>query len=349
MQFKRVCSPGEGVTGLGGRFFEKGWTVRESGKQTPRYEIEVPGNVRLALMKAGIILDPFILQQNEQSKWVSTVAWEYENNLDYSNWETELLNKIPMGGLVHLVFDAIDYDATFILNHEKICRQVGMFSPIDIITGITPEQKSNQNQVPIKVHFNVQPFWRQHAVKSQMAFGWDFAPEIRTVGIWKNVRMHYTGAAFFTEAYAIAAPINPKNVENCQAKLKLNICIDCIDPASLTPVKGAQSAEIQLKTDFFEQSLPINFTPGSPISIDCGEVEIPLWSPWSLGKPIIIPITVSLLWNGNVSDEYRGTIMNRQIKWLRNPGSFPGNENWTLSINSKPIFVRGIKDRKSVV
>ena len=167
MKFQALNVIGQGRTGFSMTFFENGWKVSElkRGVETPKLKIDVPGNVRLALMENNLISDPFIGTNNEESKWVSDAVWEYSNEINVNNW----ISKIPVrlqkkGAVLHTVFDGIDYDANFFVNGQKITRHVGMFNPTDVACGISA-QSNNKNQ-SIKIRFDKQPFWRQHAVKS---------------------------------------------------------------------------------------------------------------------------------------------------------------------------------------
>ncbi len=223
--FKRVMSPGEGITGLHVGLFEKGWTLRKATDKDCILEVKVPGNVRAALVDAGIIADPFIGKNNETSKWVSDVSWVYSNTFSVPSLDALTGGDFPEGGMFHLVFDAIDYDATFCINGERVCRQTGMFSPVDVATGIVRGGKIRDEPFKIDVRFHVQPWWRQHAVKCQMAFGWDFAPEMRTVGIWKHVRAFLTGPAFFSDVFVNAVPLNATNPLNVKVSAKCVISI----------------------------------------------------------------------------------------------------------------------------
>ncbi len=340
MKFRRVGSLGNGFTGLGMELFNDGWKVSQKG-EGEKYDISVPGNVRLSLMENDIIPDPFIAQNNEESQWVSLVEWEYANKLDLKSWMSKILENLPDGGLLHLCFDAIDYDASFFIDNEFIDRQKGMFSPTKLICGIENEKKPEKASLDMKIKFHIQPFWRQHAVKSQMSFGWDFAPEIRTIGIWKDIRISYTGPAFFSSAYVFTLPSpNQKEEDACNVILRTKICI--IDPKTLQNVEKPMKLHLKVILEDQEKIIPIEVKSNEDFEINLGVCHIPRWNPWSLGEPKLAPIKLQLISEGNIFDEFRGKIINRQIKWVRNPGTIRGHEDWTLEVNGKKMFLRGI-------
>src|SRR5271157_2120967 len=342
MNCKRVACLGEGLSGIGAQLVDQGWILRQCCANALTYPAVVPGDVRLALLDAGVIPDPFVGTNNDESKWVGNVAWDYEYLLDMQPWVTKILQAFEGGGLLHLVFDAIDYDSSFYASDQRVCRQVGMFSPVNLVWGITPEAKVEDSPLPVRVHFHVQPWWRQHAVKCQMAFGWDFAPELRTVGIWKHVRVHYTGPAFFTEVYASASPVGPLDAVGTQVEVKLKSTIQIVDPYTLAAVSGKQTLKMEVCLVGETLEVPLEVQSGVPVEVPLGQVEIPLWEPWSIGTPAQVPIIIRLICDGSVSDEYKGAVVNRQVRWVRNPGTPRGHENWTLEVNGKKLFLRGI-------
>ena len=136
MRFRRVECIGEGKTGFEVEKFENNWIISQVLKDNEvqkRIPAMVPGNVQLDLIRANIIPDPFIAQNNEQCKWIPKVEWDYDNDLQLDPWITKIKNTYENGGLLHIVFDAIDYDASFFIENKKITRQTGMFSPVDIV------------------------------------------------------------------------------------------------------------------------------------------------------------------------------------------------------------------------
>jgi beta-mannosidase len=326
-RFMRIPCVGEGITGFENKEFHTGWTLHQDRKDEEGLPTTVPGNVQWTLQQHGIIPDPFIGQQNEQCKWVATHEWWYRNTLDLAPWITAILKKYPNGGVLHLIFDAIDYDATFYLDSHHICRQTGMFSPTDLACMISPSSDQNPTRIPIDIQFHEQPFWRQHALKCQMAFGWDFAPEIRTVGIWKPVRVSVTGPAFFSEVWAHAE----------KGGVRISGVI-----TDITGLSGLQTAELQITVNKEQKRVSFSFESGKAFNVFFPAIEIPLWHPWSLGSPTCVPITIQLFMAGQPFDEYRGVVVNRTVSWGRNPGTFPKHYNWTCIVNGQKLFLRGM-------
>ena len=126
-----------------------------------------------------------------------------------------------------ITFAGIDYLSALFLNGREMSRHEGMFSPQTV--EITGALRTNGGEVELAVrlwgsealpgrHLNpAQRLWqaiagrlhgswvgvypdRSAVLKCQMSFGWDFAPSIRTMGIWDEVSLIITGSTFIEEA-----------------------------------------------------------------------------------------------------------------------------------------------------
>lgn len=347
MEFRRVECIGEGLTGLSTSKFEDGWKltlVKEYGHgnhDISDIDASVPGNVRMALVDRGIISDPFIGKNNEGSKWVSDATWKYTNILRIVDFKEKILSKYPDGGFLHIVFDGIDYDASFSIEDQFITRQTGMFSPVDIICGISRHSNAQENKdIPIKLHFHRQPSWRTHAVKCQMAFGWDFAPEIRTIGIWNHVRTHITGPLFFTRLYPQVLQTNSNDPGIVDVKILF--CIGAFDPIGIKEKSGSQDIELDIMVGDIDLRKRLKVQSGVETEIVVEDVALSRWWPHTMGRQPILPLKIRLIQNGAITDEYRGTIANRSIRWQKNPGTWPKNENWTIKVNNESLFLKGM-------
>ncbi len=177
-------------------------------------------------------------------------------------------------------------------------------------------------------------------VKSQMAYGWDFAPEIRTVGIWRPVRIAETGPGFFTELYVIAEPSKSEDPLSL-AQIRIQGIVTILDPSSLIQIVDRTSLILHIIWEGNDQTIPITIQSGQPFSFTVTSSVLPLWNPWNLGDSTQIPITIQLWHEQECWDEYHGQILNRQIQWVRNPHTWRKNENWTLEVNGHKMFLRG--------
>jgi beta-mannosidase len=186
----------------------------------------VPGNVRADLLALGRISDPFYGLNNEDSQWVDEWDWWYRKALSL---------QLDKGERAFLVFEGIDYISAVYLNGVELGRHEGMFSRqvYEITRHLSgPSAKSSSGQfsesvVTVRIWGSAalprpqltawQRAWnrisgtlmpkfeafpdRIGTLKCQMGFGWDFAPRLRTMGIWDDVYLVVTRAVFIRDVF----------------------------------------------------------------------------------------------------------------------------------------------------
>ncbi len=79
---------------------------------------QVPGDVRVDLMRAGRIPDPFFGMDNEASQWVDSFDW----------WYIRDLPAFPDDDRAFLVLEGVDYQSSTWLDGKPLGKHVGMFS-----------------------------------------------------------------------------------------------------------------------------------------------------------------------------------------------------------------------------
>ena len=189
---------------------------------------QVPGDVRLDLLRANKISDPFYADNNESSQWIDSRDWWYERDVDLQLEKDER---------AFLVFDGIDYQSAVFWNGKQLGRHGGMFSQ-QVYKVPTQDQRPTTDKdsfvlrpsssVAVRVWGSdalpklertfTQRFWghlikplfslpynepfpdRYATLKCQMQFGWDFAPRLRTCGIWDDARIVITRSVFIEDA-----------------------------------------------------------------------------------------------------------------------------------------------------
>ncbi|MHA1896047.1 MAG: glycosyl hydrolase 2 galactose-binding domain-containing protein [Promethearchaeota archaeon] len=191
---------------------------------------KIPGNVRDDLISKGLIKPLLFYKNNLNQDIISDFDWTYHFHLNIENEVKEINEKLNGTGIIHIIFDGLDYNCDIFFNGRKVKKHEGMFSQEGLLIIINKGIKLNppkQNKkyanlinleeikditdIELKVHFRKQPKWRTHALKCQMAYGWDFAPRIRTVGIWRDVKLITTGQAFISIINMYAEPLIEEN------------------------------------------------------------------------------------------------------------------------------------------
>lgn len=109
--------------------------VNDRAQVTEWFDAQVPGDVRLDLLRAEKISDPFFDRNNESSQWVDERDWWYVCALPAVYSASE-------GERVFLLCDGVDYQSALFVNDQFVASHVGMFSP-RAFTFISTARKSN--------------------------------------------------------------------------------------------------------------------------------------------------------------------------------------------------------------
>ncbi len=216
----------------------------------------VPGNVRADLLASERIPDPFFDDCYRASLWVEACDWWYRRWLDAS---------IGPDQRAFLIFDGIDYLGAVFVNGQELGRHQGMFSrQVYEVTealrdgartpggselavrlwgsGALPGRRLNRLERGwARLADRLDPTGvgafpdRMAAVKCQMSFGWDFAPPIRTMGIWDDVWLVVTGGVL-SRTYGSSQTWTPP-----QSSAGSRMTVDSDQPRLFRPCAGVSA------------------------------------------------------------------------------------------------------------
>ncbi|NIN69619.1 MAG: hypothetical protein GTO63_34035 [Anaerolineae bacterium] len=309
----------------------------------------VPGNVRSDLLALGRIEDPFYATSNEDSQWVDAWDWWYARPLSVD---------LEEGERAFLCFEGIDYISAVYLDQIMLGQHEGMFS--QQIYEITDFKKAGGSHVAVRIWGSKalprrQLSWREKlwsrvavalprgeepfpdrtaTLKCQMSFGWDFAPRIRTMGIWDEVSLIVTGPVFIKDVFVTAS------LEGDRAHVRAQATLDSDRPQDIVaevewrhrgeePIAAAR--RFQLTLDKGQQTTELEFEMESAR----------LWQPWDRGEPHMYELEIRIIRQGQVLDSLRRGFGLRTVEMAPNPDTPPGSENWTFVVNGRREFIRG--------
>jgi beta-mannosidase len=298
----------------------------------------VPGNVRADLIHAGHLPELSYGTQAEASLWVDDHCW----------WLTREFSMPPLpAGRVHLVLRGVDYVSDLFLNGHHLGRHEGMFSPqVHDATSLLqsenrlavrivgsrwlPKDRSTAwekllNHVEARAGSLADRFpHRRDTLKCQMGFGWDFAPPLRTMGIWDDVYAIASGDVFIRDllvrhqgtgngtVLAIRVKVDALRERRVQLRCTLTGETFQSDPLSTEP--------------FFELG------PGDQYcTVELAVPEPRLWWPWDHGRPDLYRLTVQVRDGDQILDSVSQTVGLRQVEL----------EGWTFRVNGRRIYARG--------
>jgi beta-mannosidase len=323
----------------------------------------VPGNVRADLLALGRISDPFYGLNNEDSQWVDEWDWWYRK---------AFLLQLDEGERAFLVFEGIDYLSAVYLNGIEFGRHEGMFSRqvyeiTHLLSGpcaesvvmvriwgsaalprpqLTAWQRA-WNRITSALLPRFEPFPdRIGTLKCQMGFGWDFAPRLRTMGIWDDVYLVVTRGVFIRDVFVQyeVQRIRDQGQEAESTRVKLRLELDAdreqVARAQVT-VRGKNFATHELRFDF-----DLTLSQGPQVEEFELVIENPrLWQPWERGFPHLYEIKVDIypadLSDPSSLDSLVTTFGLRTIELIPNDGAPSNAPPWTFVINGQPLFIRG--------
>ncbi len=303
----------------------------------------VPGDVRLDLLHAGRIPDPFFGMNNAASQWVDSQDWWYVRDV-----ELEVEEKARL----FVTFEGIDYQSAVFWNGQELGRHMGMFSR-QIYE--LPHSQSGQLAVRVwgsdalprlklnRAERSVKSIGRRllpanptfpdrlATLKCQMSFGWDFAPALRTCGIWDDVALVRTRAVFIREVWVQSLPdgrvivrfaLDPPLAILLLATATVRGKNFASEPQQFAfDLKGAQDQGYHL----------LKFQLAEPRA----------WNPWDRGTPNLYELELTLSDAEGELDSIGATFGLRTIDLAPNPGAPPDEPPWTFVVNGAAEYIRG--------
>ena len=298
----------------------------------------VPGNVRADLIRAGRLPDLVFGRQAEASQWVDDHCWWLVRDC-----------RLPVSAdrRVHLILRGVDYVSDLFLNGQHLGRHEGMFSPqVHEITGTLqaenrlavrivgsrwlPRDRSTRwerllNQIEERVGSLPNPSpQRRDTLKCQMSFGWDFAPPVRTMGMWDDVYAVVSGEVFLKEVAV------RHQATRDEAALAVHLELDA-QRARAVQLRCTVSGETFENTPLIIEQ-PLELGPGrNRHTLEFVVPQPRLWWPWDHGQPDLYRLTVEINDGEESLDEHTRTIGLRQVKL----------DGLTLHVNGQRVYARG--------
>ncbi len=313
----------------------------------------VPGNVRTDLLAHHRIPNPLTAQGYQHSQWVDDRDWWYRRQLPP-------LDLAP-GQRAFVRFCGLDYLSAILVNGREVARHEGMFSHQTI--EITPAHPDNpplelavrlwgSGALPTHRLSPAQRLWqkiggaiyrswvglyppRTATLKSQMSFGWDFAPPIRTIGIWDEVDVLITGPTAIQDL-AVSLPES--------GRLTLRLALHSARPIAATAVVSVTPANFPGEA-LGQLEFPLRL-PAGPADVTLrGQLPPPaLWQPWDRGFPHLYHVTVSLIDPAGQlldGDSRRTGCRTIDLPPFTPPPPGP-HHPWQFRLNHQPEFIRGL-------
>ncbi len=318
---------------------------------------QVPGDVRLDLLRAGKLADPYYGRNNEESQWVDARDWWYTRDVNLS---------LEPGERAFLLFEGIDYQSATYVDGRPLGRHVGMFSRqvYEMRSAASLSPANDRKQIAVRIWgaealpklrlTPLQKAWRRliaplfppaveafpdryATLKCQMQFGWDFAPRLRTCGIWDDASIVIARWVWIQDIQVQSQ----LNGDRGTAQLSVKLALDSDRARRVRGVVRVEGKNFQsaVQTKTFDLELASS-KQVRELSIDMQDVR--LWNPWDRGEPNLYEIQLDLFSADDVPlDSIATTYGIRSVELVSPPGEPRDAEPWTLVINGKREFIRG--------
>ena len=320
------------------------WHLQGNGQTIPA---KVPGDITIDFLNAGLIKDPYILENYKEAEWVGREDFSYVTTFDLSKEELEKPSHI-------LVFEGIDLFADIYLNGTLLGKTKNAF--IEYRFDVSSLVKEKGNILEVKMHstlnaadkINTDGYFvtfnkpRIFLRKPQCHFGWDWAPKICAYGI--------TGKAYLenVEKYRIA-DVFYKSDDLGHFSLHIETSYttkDVVDPFGKvlkkeTP-KDNDHFVIKLSKEPFSNEYDVYEVPsmGKKTFFAKNFEKFEKWWPQGYGAQPLYNYVIELYRGDKKMDEKKGTFAFRKVSVLEE-----AKENGALGfdflINGEKIFLKG--------
>jgi beta-mannosidase len=356
----RAMQNGRRSVSLGGLAWELGSVDPKSWDASDIYDVgavkewlpaTVPGDVRVDLMAAGRIADPFFGDQAQASTWVDGLDW----------WvRTRLPVKLEPNERAFLVCEGIDYLSAVYGNGQLLGRHEGMFSrQVYEVTDLGRRSVSGEWEFSVRLwgndevrllstsrltawerllarldhalQPNLAPFaYRAASLKANYGFGWDFAPSLPSLGIWDDIYLVFVRGVYLADAWVRAEPQGETG-----ARVQVRLETDADAPRHV-------AATLTIRPRNFggparEFSFALEMVAGRQNHLlTCDLQNVQRWEPWERGFPHLYELEITLR-APDTAEVLDSLTIPFGIRTVEREPDAP----WVFRINGDPLFLRG--------
>lgn len=287
----------------------------------------VPGSIQTALLRAGRIDDPMLLRNNLEIEDVPRREWWLRRRFMVpAGWQ---------GRRIRLVFDGVDYRATFWLNGCRLGQHENMWGgpEFDVERVLRPGRQNT-----LVVRLDPAPPELDDNFKINVAYGWHYV-RLVTLGLWRSVRLQARGATRLEHPFLTTRALTRDGVTTA---LSVDMWHEAPSPAAL-------ALECRLTPKNFQGpslgwTRRITVRPGMNRLGFAGHAPAArLWWPNGLGFPAVYQFTCQVRdARGRLLDRYVTNWGARTVRAASTPRGKRSNEySWQLVVNNRPVFVKG--------
>ncbi len=318
-----------------------GWTVRAAAGPVPEalrdavVPAEVPGVVHLDLLRAGLIPDPYLDDNEALLAWIGLVDWTYECAL--------VLTADDLAGAQRheLVFDGLDTVATVLLDGEVVAEVANQHRGyrVDVTDRLgagehhlavafrSPVRHANAQSVALGARPRPYPMPYEAIRKSACSFGWDWGIATCTSGIWRPAHLVSWSTARLDEVRVLAEPDGTGGRVRATVRVARALGTETTDLTATLDVAGTTASAV----------LPAGHDEVT-LEVELGAVE--RWWPAGHGAQPLYGVRLELTAGDEVLDTATRRVGFRTLRWDTEPDAV--GTPFQLVVNDRPILVKGV-------
>ena len=305
--------------------------------------VRVPGGVHEALIEAGQIEHPYVGDNERKAAWVEEHEWWYR--ADFA---------APVGpGIRQLIFDGLDTVADVWLNGRFLGSHENMFRPAEFEIELAPRNVLLVRFSPPLAGLSVPPvtsrterritriarMLRRKASdtepgtppvrlaiarrKAAFSWGWDFGPNLPSIGIWRPVRIEsVAGPALSGHHIALT-----------------HLSDDRRHATATIAVEAPEHSDIRVTLTSPSGRVFSGVTRTGRLSLDIEDPE--LWWTHDLGEQALHDVVIELILNGETVDRAIDRVGLRTIELDQSRDRGGRGRLFRFVLNGMPIFARG--------
>lgn len=279
-------------------------------------EVALPSNVQTSPF--GMPLDELY-----QLDHVNKVMWMHE---EY--WLYRVPFRMPSVGRDEeavLRLNGIDYKCKLFLNGSYLFDSEGMFHAVEIPLGGLELETDHEVLVVIEpFHEGEEPFEHMKA-RYSVGKGWDFAPAIRSIGIWDE-------AELIVRKKLRVAYVNVETKLANSQRADVAIHVDLSEKVDF--------GLITVELDGVKRTFPVVQADRAVIPLNVPSPT--LWWPNGMGDARLIELKIDLAVEGRLTDPFVTRTGLRSLDRVACQGQAVEDIPLQLVVNNEPVFIKGV-------
>ena len=301
-------------------------------------DVPVPGDVRDALRAAGSIADPHRDASDTASAWVDEKEWWYRFALP-------VVDDLADDESLVLRLDGVDTFATVYVDGTARHENTNMFrsAEIDVTSDLA---RPGRHVVAVRIRRPIDHIGGRNDLadrygarvlirKAQFGYGWDFAPYLPSLGLWRPVTLLRRKRSYIEAVHFQTLRLDP---DGERAVVAIEVSVRSLgekteDDEVLISLASADGHDVLVATAPVRQGR----------AAVAGVIEQPeLWWPAGHGGPALHPLQVELRSGGQTVASHHSRVGIRTVRLDESPNPDElGRRFFRFVVNGRTLLAKG--------